>query len=72
MIYLKYNLKYILMFTFSYIFKSPLMNMKLIFERFKKHDVDYQHNGKGGSLISLSSTNMDLTMILATIHLEGQ
>ena len=34
--------------------------------------MDYQHNGKGGSLISLSSTDMDLTMILATIYLEGQ
>ena len=34
--------------------------------------MDYQHNGKGGSPISLSSTDMDLTMILATIFLEGQ
>ena len=34
--------------------------------------MDYQHNGKGGSPISLSSTDMDLTMILATIYLEGQ
>jgi len=34
--------------------------------------VDYQHNGKGGSPISLSSSDMDLTMILATIYLEGQ
>lgn len=34
--------------------------------------MDYQHNGKGGSPISLSSSDMDLTMILATIYLEGQ
>ena len=34
--------------------------------------MDYQHNGKGGSPISLSSTDMDLTMILATIYVEGQ
>ena len=34
--------------------------------------MDYQHNGKGGSPIALSSSDMDLTMILATIYLEGQ
>lgn len=42
------------------------------FERFKRHDVDYQHNGKGGSLSLFPPPDMDLTMILATVYLEGQ
>lgn len=34
--------------------------------------MDYQHNGKGGSPVSLSSTDMDFTVMLATVYLEGQ